>query len=94
MPLGPTEDSRTLAELKAEPLAVVKQVRKTGRPVIVTTKGKADVVIMDAAIFERRLKLANLARLLAEGEADVRAGRTKPVRQFFDELRRDKKISR
>ena len=94
MPLGPTEDSRTLAVLKAEPLAVVKQVRKTGRPVIVTTKGKADVVIMDAAIFERRLKLANLARLLAEGEADVRAGRTMPVSQFFDKLRRDKKISR
>ena len=93
MSLSPTEDIRTLAELEAEPLAVVKHARQTGRPVIVTRKGKADVVIMDAASFERCLKLANLTRLLAEGEADVRAGRLKPARDFFDELRRDKKIS-
>ena len=92
--MSPTEDIRTLAELTAEPLAVIKQVRKTGRPVIVTSKGKADVVIIDAESYERRLKLANLARLLAEGEADIRAGRTRPVREFLDELRREKKISR
>jgi prevent-host-death family protein len=94
MSLSPTEDIRTLAELEAEPLAVVKQIRLTGRPIIVTSKGKADVVIMDAAFFERRLKLANLTRLLAAGEADARADRVTPARQFFHELRRDKKISR
>jgi prevent-host-death family protein len=94
MSISLTEDIRTLAELRAEPLAIVKQARQTGRPVVVMNKGKADVIVMDAASFERQLKVANLARLLAEGEADVRAGRTKPVREFFDELRRDKKISR
>jgi prevent-host-death family protein len=94
MSISVTEDIRTIAELQAEPLAIVKQVRQTGRPVIVTTKGKADVVIMDAASYEKRLKLANLSRLLMEAEADVRAGRTQPAREFFDELRRDKKVSR
>jgi prevent-host-death family protein len=92
--ISPTEDIRTIAELQAEPLALLKQVRKTGRPVIITRNGKADVVIMDAASFEDRLKLVNLARLLAEGEADIAAGRTTPAREFFDELRREKKISR
>jgi prevent-host-death family protein len=94
MSMSLTEDFRTLAELQAEPLAVVKQARQSRRPVIVTTKGKADVVIMDAATFEKRLKLANLSRLLMEAEADVRAGRTRPAREFFAELRRDKKVSR
>ena len=94
MSISLTEDIRTLAELRAEPLAIVKQARQTGRPVVVMNKGKADVIVMDAASFERQLKVANLARLLAEGEAGVRAGRTKPVREFYDELRRDTKISR
>jgi prevent-host-death family protein len=94
MSISIIEDIRTLAELQAEPLAVVKHVRQTRRPVIVTTKGKADVVIMDAASYEKRLKLANLSRLLMEAEEDVRAGRTKPAREFFEELRRDKKASR
>jgi hypothetical protein len=49
---------------------------------------------MDAATFEKRLKLANLSRLLAEAEGDVRAGRTSSAREFFAERRRAKKISR
>jgi prevent-host-death family protein len=94
MSLSPTEDIRSLTELEADPRPILKQVRKTGRPVILTRKGKADVVIMDALTYEHRLKVANLARLLAEAEAHVHAGRTRPAREFFDELRREKKISR
>lgn len=82
-----------MTEFQSEPLAVVKQVHETGRPVVVTNEGKADVVIMDAATFERHLKLANLSRLLAEGEAAVRAGKTISAREFFDGNRRDKKVS-
>jgi prevent-host-death family protein len=94
MTLSPTEDIRTINEFEAEPGAILKQVRETGRPVVVTNKGKADLVIMDATLFEHRLKIANLARLLAEAEVHVRAGRTRPAREFFAELRRAKKVSR
>jgi prevent-host-death family protein len=94
MSISITEDIRTIAELQSEPMEVVKHIRKTGRPVVVTNKGKADLVIMDAATFERRLKLTNLARLLAEGEADIRSGRTQEASEFFEEFRREKKISR
>ena len=73
---------------------IVDQIHQTGRPVVVTSKGKPDVVILDAAAYERRLKVANLAQLLMEGEADVRAGRTRPAKEFFKELNRGKKISR
>jgi prevent-host-death family protein len=94
MSLSPTEDIRTVAELEADPRPILKQVRETGRPVFLTRKGKANLVIMDAQHYEQHLKVANLARLLAEGEAHVQAGRTRPASEFFDELRRDKKVSR
>jgi prevent-host-death family protein len=94
MSISLSEDIRTLAELESQPLSLAKQARQTGRPVIVTNKGKANIVIMDAAAFEKRIKLANLSRLLAEAEDDVRGGRISPAREFFAERRRAKKVSR
>jgi prevent-host-death family protein len=94
MSFSPVEDIRTFAELEAEPRAICDQVRQTGRPIFLTSNGKADLVIMDARVYEHQLKITNLARLLAEAEEDVRAGRTRPAREFFDELRREQKVSR
>lgn len=94
MSISLKEDFRSLAEFEEDPREVVKQVHRTGRPVVVTVKGKPDVIVLDAADFERRLKLVNLARLLAEAEADVKAGRTRRAEEFFSELSREKEISR
>jgi len=88
-----TEDVKTIQEFKARPLKILNQVRETGRPVVITAEGKPDLVILDADTFERRLKGFNLARLLNEAEADVREGRVRPAKTFFDEFCRDKKIS-
>jgi len=94
MPADNQEVSVTLAELRAAPLAVVKRARKPGHAIVVTSKGKPDVVVLSAADFERRLKLTNLALLIAEAEADVAAGRIRSAREFFAEFRRGKEVSR
>jgi prevent-host-death family protein len=88
MKIFPTEDIKTSQELRDDPMAIVRQVRRTRRPVVVTAKGKADVVVMDAATYEARLHLANLSTALAVGEADVAAGRLVPAEKAFAELRR------
>jgi hypothetical protein len=49
-------------------------------------------VILDDDNFERRLKIFNLVRLLAEAETDVSAGRVRPASVFFDEFCRDNDI--
>jgi prevent-host-death family protein len=94
MSISLTGDVKTIQEFKARPLRILNQVRKTGRPVVITADGKPDVVILDADTFERRLKAFNLAHLLNEAEADVRKGRVRPAKTFLDEFCRDKKISR
>ncbi len=86
-----TEDFKTLAELKKRPEEVLQQVHDTGRPVVITVDGKPNVVILDAATYERRLKAVNLARLLAEGEASIQAGGTRPAEEVFEELLRGHK---
>ena len=98
MTISLTEDFKTAAELKAQTEEILEQIQRTGRPLVITKDGKPAVVMMNAATYEQHLHTMNLARLLAEGEADVQAGRTRPVSEFFKELqgrtRRGKKVSR
>lgn len=94
MKISLTEDFRTIQELEKDPRAVMKQVRQTGRPVVVTVKGKPDMVIVDVRTYEKRLQHRTLAQLLAEGEADIAAGRVRPIEEFEAEFFRDKKVSR
>lgn len=85
-------DIRSQSDLTSDPLALVRQVQKTGRPIVVATSEKPNIVLMDADTFERRLKVANLAQLLAGAEEDVRSGRVRPASEFFRELGRGKKV--
>jgi prevent-host-death family protein len=92
MPLSLTEDVKTVSEVKKNLRAVLEQVRDSGRPVVVTVNGKPDAVLIDVETYERKLKALNLVSLLAEGERDIRRGRTRTASAFLKELKRAKKI--
>ncbi len=94
MPLSLKEDVKTVSELKQNIKAVFHQVHKTGRPVVITVKGKPDIVLLGADVYEEKLRTLNLALLLARGEEDIRRGKTRPAREFFKDLRRAKKVPR
>ena len=81
------EDIRPVSELKAQTRKLLAEVRASGRPMIITVKGKPSVVLLGAAEFERRERAIGMAGLLARGEEDIRDGRTRPAREFLKELR-------
>jgi prevent-host-death family protein len=89
-----TDDVRSVTELKRKTREILDQVRETGRPVVLTVNGRADAVLMDAKTFDRHLSASNMAKLLAPAEADVRAGRVRPVRSFLSEFKRGHKRPR
>ena len=94
MAMSPTEDIRSVTELKRNAQKILDQIHRTGRPVILTKNGKADAVLIDAKTYEKHLKLSNLARLLAEGEEDIAAGRTREMGQALREFKNVHKIPR
>jgi prevent-host-death family protein len=94
MGLSLTQDIKTVSEFKKQIREVFSQIRRTGRPVVITVNGRPDVVLLDAAVFERKLSALNLRALLAVGEADVAAGRTRSARTAIRAVRRAAKISR
>ncbi len=87
MTVSITEDIKSVSELKKKTHEIFEQLHRTGRPIVVTVNGKPDAVLLDAAVFEKKLKTLNLGVLLAEAEADAKEGRTRPARDFLKELK-------
>ena len=62
---------------------------------MLTINGKAELVVQDAASYQRLLDLAENARVLEgirQGLEDMRAGRGRPAEEVFADIRRDLKI--
>ena len=87
-----TEDIRSVTDLKRHTREILDHVHATGRPVVLTVNGRADAVLLDAAVYQKHLQAANLARLLAPAEAEVAEGRTRPAADFLREFKRDRDI--
>jgi len=92
MSVSIVEDIKPLEEVEANLRAAIEQLHETGRPIIVTQHGKADVVMLDAADYERQVKTADLAVLLLEAEHDIAEGRTIPVEELVREFRGDEAV--
>jgi prevent-host-death family protein len=75
----------------------MRHLKETGRPVILTVNGKAAAVVQDAEAYQRLLDLAaevSAAEGIRQGLEDLAAGRTRPAREVFAELRAEYDISR
>lgn len=92
MTISLSEDIRSVTDLKRHTREILDHVHESGRPVVLTVNGRADSVLIDAKVYEKQLKAINLARLLAEGEAQIDAGETRSARGFLDEFKKARKI--
>ncbi len=76
----------SLTNFKRQTAEYLQRLQKTGEPVVLTVNGKAQVVVQDAAAYQKLLEAAaKVAReetvaAIREGLADVKAGRTKPAK--------------
>ena len=83
------KDDQSLSDFKRNSAQILKQIKTSGKPVVLTVNGKAEIVVQDAAAYHRLLMLADkaeMAQFLREAKADADAGRTVPARQFLESL--------
>jgi prevent-host-death family protein len=92
MVLSITEDIRSITDLKRNTNAVLEQIHKTKRPVVLTVNGKAEAVLLSAEEYEKIENAFNLLKLLVPAEEDINNNRYTEARAFFKEFKRDKKI--
>lgn len=84
-----TKDIRSLTSFRRNSAQLMKQLKKSGRPVVLTVKGKAEAVVQDAKSYQHLLDIAAHADAqegIRQGLDDARHGRLRPIRQFFAEL--------
>ena len=87
------KDIQSLSHFKRNTADVMKQMRESGNPVVLTVNGKAEVVVQDAAAYQRLMALAERAEMmefLHDANADADAGRTMPAREFLQSLGKKK----
>lgn len=75
------EGLRPLSDLKARAGEVIRQVQRSGRPVVITRHGRGVAVIVSVEDFERYQayeERMRIRRAVQEGLADAKAGRTTP----------------
>ncbi|MGA3076177.1 MAG: type II toxin-antitoxin system Phd/YefM family antitoxin [Bryobacteraceae bacterium] len=90
-------DIRSLSDFKRNSREFLEQMRETGNPVVLTINGKAEVVVQDAASYQKLLNYIDQMEALEgikEGLADVEAGRVTPLEKFEKDFRKRHAIPR
>jgi len=84
--LNLADDIDSLTNFKRQTAEYLAQLHKTGDPLVLTVNGKAEVVVQDAAAYQKLVEAAARAdreetvAAIRAGLADVDAKRTKPAR--------------
>jgi prevent-host-death family protein len=76
---------------------IMRHLRDTGRPVVLTVNGKPAAVVQDAEAYQHLLDLAaasNAAEGIRQGLDDAAKSRTRAAQAVFDEIRVEHAISR
>jgi prevent-host-death family protein len=92
-----TKDIQSLTTFRRQSGVFMKQLRKSKRPVVLTVNGKAAAIVQDVAAYQRLLDIAARAddeEAIRQGLEDVKAGKTRPAKEFFAEFEAKHGISR
>jgi len=85
-----TKDIQPMTTFRNHSGEIMRHLKETGRPVILTVNGRAAAVVQDAEAYQRLLDLAaeaNAAEGVRQGLEDLKNGHTRSARDVFDEFR-------
>ena len=83
-----TNRVKPISKLKAQAADVIDDVTKSKTPVVITVNGEAKAVLQDVASYEETQEALALLKILALANKDVAAGKVRPSKAAFAEVRR------
>src|SRR5262245_60378681 len=90
------KDIHSLSDFKHKTGKFLDRMRDSGHPVDLTINGKAELVVQDAASYQKLLDRLDEREALAgikRGLADVKARRVTPLKEFEKEFRKKHGVS-
>jgi hypothetical protein len=92
-----SSDIKPLSNFKRDSITVINQLKRTGRPVVLTINGKAEVVVQDAKSYQNLMGLIERAETvigIRKGLDSMARGEGIPAEKAFEKLRKKHKIPR
>ena len=84
-------DINSLSNFKRNTSEFLRQLKETGEPVVLTINGKAELVVQDAASYQKLLELAERVEDLEKTRRAIEemdAGLGRPAEEMLAEMRR------
>lgn len=84
-----SRDIQSLSVFKRDSSKFLKQLKKTGEPLVLTVNGKAAAVVLDPDSYESYLREKDWQDTMAalrQAREDVKAGRVQDAEDFFREF--------
>ena len=81
---------KPISYLKANAANVLKELAEQRKPMVITQNGEAKAVIQDVASYEETQETLALLKILALGNREIEAGKTRPVADAVKRLRAKK----
>jgi len=83
-----TPDVIPITNLRQEAAAVLKRVRASKRPVVVTRRGRAAAVMLSVEAYERAERERQILRVLARGKREITDGKGYDLNEVLAEADR------
>ncbi|MFT3881404.1 MAG: type II toxin-antitoxin system Phd/YefM family antitoxin [Gemmatales bacterium] len=87
--LNLTRDIRSLSEFKRNTPEMMKRLRTTGQPVVLTINGKAELVVQTTEGYQELLEMIQRQenmQFIEKSRSQVEKGKFKPMRQVVENL--------
>lgn len=76
----------SLSDFKSDASQWLKRLQEESDAVVLTQNGRASAVVQSYETFQRQQQALLMLKLLAQGEADIAAGRTIPQEEVFERM--------
>jgi prevent-host-death family protein len=83
------QDIHSLTKFKRNSSGLMRRMKKTGRPLVLTVNGKAEAVLLDAAAYQVVAGHLDVVSSIRRGLAQARKGAGRDADDVFDELERE-----
>lgn len=87
-----TKDIHPLTEFKRNTTELVRQLRETGQPIVLTINGRAELVVQDAGSYQRLIDLVDRLEAIAgirKGLEESKRGEGQPIEDAVRDIRKE-----
>ena len=79
---------KPISYVKANAADLIRELKESGEPLVITQNGEATAVMQDVATYEATQETLALLKILALGRRQVEEGRTVAAEEVFRSLRK------